>query len=272
MGFRLNHLAYEETPSGAPPAASDVSIEIRCGKQNIVSRLSATEDSCSCPARKDETENEASFWEILGTAPSSSPGGKKRIEDASSNLLPELSQRGVSNTKQLLKLIFDGFHKDHLPSTTTNSPEARPELPRNPIHTSTQIKSPRRLIPVLNSDMLLQVDEMSVSGDSIGHSLIIQFHSILIGRSIQRAIESGCINRPTKYPQSRRIRKVELRTKYSSPRPLGLLGSDGSQRATGKSAAGDEIQHCGRAKQPSWPCTGSVIAQDLRRDGTSGRS
>lgn len=158
MGFRLNHLDYEEPVSGTPSASSNITIEIRCEKQNIVSRLSASGEYCSCPAKKEETENEASFWEILGTAPSSSPGGKKRIEDTSSNLLPELSQRGVSNTKQLLSLIYEGFHKDHLPSTTTNSPEPRAEVPPNPIHTSTQIKSPRRLIPVLNKDMLLQED------------------------------------------------------------------------------------------------------------------
>lgn len=166
MGFRLNYLNYEEATSSSANQSSDITIEIKCGKQNIISRLSATEELCGCPAKKEEKDNDSSFWEILGTAPSSSPG-KQRIEDTCSNLLPELSKRGVTNTRQLLSLIFDGFHKDHLPSavdsrTTNNSPE-RTEIPLNPIHTSTQIRSPRRVIPVLNPDMLLQeeVDKFS---------------------------------------------------------------------------------------------------------------
>ena len=61
----------------------------------------------------------------------------------------------MTNTKQLLSLIFEGFHKDHLPSTTShNSPEQRALAPPNPIHTSTQVKSPRRVIPVMNADLL----------------------------------------------------------------------------------------------------------------------
>lgn len=60
----------------------------------------------------------------------------------------------MAHTKKLLGLIFEGFHKDHLPTstTTTNSPEQRPAIPAQSIHTSTQLKSPRRQIPVLDTD------------------------------------------------------------------------------------------------------------------------
>lgn len=154
MGFRLNHLDYYEEAVGPGTSSSDVTVEIRCGKRNIVSRLSAPAELCACPAKREDHETDSSFWEILGTAPSSSPGGaKKRVQDASSNLLADLSKRGVTNTRHLLHLIYEGFRKDHLPST--NSPEQRPEIPPNPVHTSTQLKSPRRQVPVLNADMLV---------------------------------------------------------------------------------------------------------------------
>lgn len=78
MGFRLNYLDYEESNGGGDKAlSSDISIEIKCGKRNIVSRLSATGDQCSCPAKREDHGNDSSFWEILGTAPSSSPGKQK---------------------------------------------------------------------------------------------------------------------------------------------------------------------------------------------------
>lgn len=80
MGFRLNYLDYEEAPA-EKATTPDITIEIKCGKRNIVSRLSATGDQCSCPAKKEENGNDSSFWEILGTAPSSSPGKQKVCGD-----------------------------------------------------------------------------------------------------------------------------------------------------------------------------------------------
>lgn len=79
MGFRLNYLDYEDPKdvSTSTSGSKELTIEIRCGHRNIVSRLSASEDQCACPAKREETDNDSSFWEILGTAPSSSPGRKK---------------------------------------------------------------------------------------------------------------------------------------------------------------------------------------------------
>ena len=79
MGFHLNYLDYEEaekTPVAHSPCPTDVTVEIRCGNRQLVSRLSASEDHCTCPAKKGDQDNDSSFWEILGTAPSSSPGKK----------------------------------------------------------------------------------------------------------------------------------------------------------------------------------------------------
>lgn len=165
MGFRLNYLDYEEAATGENvTSSSEITVEIKCGNRNIVSRLSAPGDLCSCPAKREDHGHDSSFWEILGTAPSSSPG-KSKIEDTSSNLLPELSKRGVSNTKHLLSLIYDGFHKDHLPSTptvTSTSPEDRKHPPTPNFCTSTAVKSPMRVISVLKEDLLMDDSPMGL--------------------------------------------------------------------------------------------------------------
>lgn len=78
MGFRLHYLDYEGAPN--PSAAHQaLTIEIKCGKQNLVSRLSAPAESCKCPSKSEDQEHDNSFWEVLGTAPNSSPGTKKKV-------------------------------------------------------------------------------------------------------------------------------------------------------------------------------------------------
>lgn len=98
MGFRLNYLDYEEATAGKP-STPDITIEIKCGNRNIVSRLSATGDHCSCPAKKEENGNDSSFWEILGTAPSSSPG-KQKVRMNSGMVSCNLNQFNLSRSKR----------------------------------------------------------------------------------------------------------------------------------------------------------------------------
>lgn len=163
MGFRLDHLDYEDhqAPVVAPaPHEDDVTIEIRCGKAKIRSRLTASQQHCACPPKSENAQLANSFWEVQGNNPASSPG-KKTVQDTSSNLLPDLSKKGILVTKHLLAIMMEVFRRER--STMASETGQDSGIPKSPTDLSSILhskRSPSRMRKISVDYALLQTDDL----------------------------------------------------------------------------------------------------------------
>lgn len=99
-----------------------ISVQITCGKSNIVSRMTYTmndDHDCTCPHDAVMLKNTA-FWEVqstglfvngrtLGTSPKNNG---KIVNDTSSNLLPVISEKSIVLTQNLFHALLKQYKQD----------------------------------------------------------------------------------------------------------------------------------------------------------------
>lgn len=111
IGFRLNSFEFDTVPVDE---SNDIEIDIRCKRSGITSKLLLNSMKCTCPSRQAENNN--SFWEIQGRAPTA-PIAKLKgiIQDTSCNLLPDITRKTANIARTMLTMLLQHYQNDFLP-------------------------------------------------------------------------------------------------------------------------------------------------------------
>uniref|UniRef100_A0A182JQS8 Transcriptional coactivator p15 (PC4) C-terminal domain-containing protein n=1 Tax=Anopheles christyi TaxID=43041 RepID=A0A182JQS8_9DIPT len=99
MGLRLQYLDFEAEKSNA----DNLTITVKCNRSGMRAELSYELLRCSCP---EKTDRDSSFWEVQGTGPKVF---SKCKNNASSNLLPDLSESCALVSKAMLSNLLDYY-------------------------------------------------------------------------------------------------------------------------------------------------------------------
>uniref|UniRef100_A0A1Q3EVN8 Uncharacterized protein n=1 Tax=Culex tarsalis TaxID=7177 RepID=A0A1Q3EVN8_CULTA len=105
MGLKLEFLNFEQEKSNA----DTFTVDIKCNRSGVRAKLTYDLIECTCP---EKDEKEASFWEVQGTGPKAFSKGRN---DASSNLLPEVSENCSMVSKAMLTNLLD-YYKNSMKS------------------------------------------------------------------------------------------------------------------------------------------------------------
>lgn len=90
-----------------------LSIEIKCGKSGIISRLSqGSPRVCDCPEPNKSNSN-SSFWVVEGVAPKSPLQNANKIKNGSSNLLPQITMADDMLTKNVLGYLCEQYRQSN---------------------------------------------------------------------------------------------------------------------------------------------------------------
>lgn len=110
-GFDLHSFDY--TSVNKVRSDDKLSIEIKCGKSGIISKLSkGSPRVCDCP-ESNESNNNSSFWVVEGVEPKSPLNNTNKVKTGSSNLLPQLSISDNVLTKNALGFLCEQYKQSN---------------------------------------------------------------------------------------------------------------------------------------------------------------
>ncbi|XP_059611461.1 uncharacterized protein LOC132258258 [Phlebotomus argentipes] len=148
LGLQLDKLGFDTAAKEG--ASSGLSVEIRCGTSNIVSKLSQAQRICICP----ENGHNSSFWEVQGTAPGAIK--QEKMDETSSNLLPDISKCVNDGVKALMQAALQLLNNKNGQNSDANKENTEPQELNT--SSSTQILSSSPKIDVCLKSMRADTD------------------------------------------------------------------------------------------------------------------